>query len=171
MEQIVAFLAKSALGALALVILAGLIYEAFHKSSEQIAADYETELVTNVQGYFQGGVTARNYSGLTNQVAIQAALVPKGMLLSGDTSTLKGPWPNSTVTLASANSGMGMTATWNNVQSDDCATFARSQSPTSLTVNGTTISPTSSTVAADIATACNASTTSSTLTTMFQHDR
>lgn len=169
MELIVSLLSKYGLQALALVIVMAGVWEAFHKSSEQIAASYESEMATNIQGYFQGGVTARNYSGLTNQMAIQAALVPKGMLLTGDTSTIKGPWPNSTVTLASANNGMSMTSTWSNVQSDDCATFARSQSPTSLTVNGTQISPTSATVAADIAAACNASTTSSTATVMFEY--
>lgn len=169
MDLIVSILSKYGLQALALVLVMSGVYEAFHKSNSQTASAWESEMVANIDGFFQGGLTARNFSGLSNSVAIKAALVPKGML-NGDGSTIKGPWPNSYVTLAPTGNGMGFTANWTAVSSDDCATFARSQSANMLTVNGTRIDPANSAAASSIATACSAGASSSTATVTFEHD-
>lgn len=169
MDLIVSILSKYGLQALALVLVMAGVYEAFHKSNSQTAAGWESEMVTNIDGFFQGGLTAKNFSGLNNSVAIKASLVPKGML-NGDGSTIKGPWPNSYVTLAPSGNGMGFIATWSAVSSDDCATFARSQSANMLSVNGTSIDPTDSAAASSIALACDAGSSASTTTIIFEHD-
>lgn len=169
MDLIVSILSKYGLQALALVFVMAGVYEAFHKSNSQIAAGWESEMVSNIDGFFQGGLTAKNFSGLNNSVAIKAALVPKGML-TGDGSTIKGPWPNSYVTLAPSGNGMGFIATWTDVSSDDCATFVRSQSANLISVNGSSIDPTSSAAASSIALACNAGSSTSTATIVFEHD-
>lgn len=169
MDLIVSILSKYGLQALSLVFVMAGIYEAFHKSSAQIASGWESEIATNVNGFFQGGLTARNFSGLNNEVAIKANLVPKGMM-TGDGSTLKGPWPNSYVTLGASNGGMGFISSWANVSTDDCATFARSQSATIIDINGTSIDPTNTAAASSIALACNGGSSSSTVTVSFEHD-
>lgn len=169
MDLIVSILSKYGLQALALVLVMSGVYEAFHKSNAQTAASWESELVTNIDGFFQGGLTARNFSGLNNSVAIKAGLVPKGML-TGDGITIKGPWPNSYVSLSPTSNGMGFMATWSDVSSDDCATFARSQSANMVSVNGTAIDPTNNAAAAGIAMACDAGTSSSTASIAFEHD-
>ncbi|WP_338333628.1 type 4 pilus major pilin [Acetobacter sp. LMG 32666] len=169
MDLIVAILSKHGLEIMALVLVMAGVYEIFHKSNAQTASGWESEMVTNVDGFFQGGLTARNFSGLNNSVAIKANLVPKGML-NGDGSTIKGPWANSYVTLSSTSNGMGFTASWVEVPSDDCATFARSQSANMISINSTSIDPTNSAAASSIAMACNAGASSSTATITFEHD-
>jgi outer membrane protein assembly factor BamA len=169
MQIVIAFFAKYYLEALGMILVIGAVYAVFHKSTVETASSWESEIVTNVDGFFQGGLTARNFSGLNNTVAIKANLVPKGML-TGDGTTLKGPWANSYVTLSPTSNGMGFIATWSEVSSDDCATFARSQSANIISINGTTVDPTNTAAAAGIAMACDAGTSSSTATIAFEHD-
>lgn len=169
MEFMVAILSKYGLEILGIAIIVGMIGLAFHKSSTQIATSWESDLVTNIDGYYQGGLTAKNFSGLSNSVAIKAALAPKGMM-TGDGNTLKGPWSNSYVTLSPTGNGMGFIVNWTEVPNDDCATFAHSQGATTISINGTAIDPTNSNAATSIALACDAGSSSSTTTISFEHD-
>ncbi|MEZ7137562.1 type 4 pilus major pilin [Komagataeibacter sp. SM21] len=169
MDTIVPIVVKVVTALLALAALLGLIYELFHKSSAETAAGYQSNLFTNIEGLYHGGMSAANYSDLSNSVAIKAAAVPHGMT-NGDGSTITGPWPNSTVTLSSANGGAGWQALWTNVQSDGCASFVRSQAASNITVGGTTITPTDTSSTSEIANACNAIESGATTTIIFEYD-
>lgn len=169
MDLIYAIFSRNFIVALAIMVVMGAVYELLQKSSAQTASGWESEMATNIDGFFQASLTARSFSGLNNSVAIKANLVPKGML-NGDGATLKGPWANSYVTLSPTSSGMGFISTWVDVPSDACATFARSQSANMISINGTTIDPTNNAAAAGIAMACDAGTSSSTATIAFEHD-
>lgn len=59
MDLIVSILSKYGLQALALVLVMAGVYEAFHKSNSQTAAGWESEMATNIDGFFQGGLTAK----------------------------------------------------------------------------------------------------------------
>ncbi|MCE2576658.1 type 4 pilus major pilin [Komagataeibacter sp. FNDCR2] len=169
MDTLVPIVVKVVTALLALAAILGLVYELFHKSSAETAAGYQSSLFTNIEGLYHGGLSAANYADLTNSVAIRAAAVPHGMT-NGDGSTIVGPWPNSIVTLSSANGGAGWQASWTNVQSDGCASFVRSQAASTITIGGTTVTPTDTSATSEIANACNAVQSGATTTIVFEYN-
>ena len=129
------------------------------------ASSYESQLANKIDKTYRL-VGAMNASNLSNSAAINGGMVPEG-LLTGDGSTLKGPWSGSTVTVSGLGSG-GFQSAWTGVSAHDCTSFAGGhRSNGGVTINGTTITfGTGGDTASQIASACNGS-SSGTVTITF----
>ncbi|MBB2199507.1 hypothetical protein HLH44_19060 [Gluconacetobacter sp. 1c LMG 22058] len=166
MDQIISLLVKAGAVLLAVVAVLAGSYEVFSRNNGSTAAGEQSQLATNIETYYNGGMMARNYSSISNSSAIRAALVPKSML-NGDGNTIAGPWGGSTVTISTW--GNGFQVAWSNVDGDSCATFARSQAPQNVNINGDDIPLSNSDAATQIANACNASSGASTASVIFEY--
>lgn len=169
MDTLIPLAVKVVTSLLALAVLLGLAYELLHKSSAETAAGYQSNLFANIEGLYHGGMSAPNYSGLYNTTAVSAGAVPRGMT-NGDGSSIEGPWPNGDVFLSSTNDGAGWQATWNNVPTDACTSFARSQAASHITIGSSTITPSDTSSSSDIANACNAVQAGTTVDITFEYD-
>lgn len=156
MERLVAYIAGAIIAMLALAGVSSYAMRAYHGSGTTQAIAQATDIYHSARSVFGNSVAGglASYSGINNYNAIRAGIVPSAMT-NGDGQTITGPWTGSTVTLT------GNTNTlyedWNSIPSASCAQFALSQPANFVMVNGTGvwIDNTSSSVAGNIAAACN----------------
>lgn len=166
MDQIISLLVKAGAVLLAVVAVLAGAYEVFAKNNGSTAAGEQSQIATNIQTYYNGGMMARNYSNISNSSVIKAALIPKSML-SDDGISINGPWGGSAVTVSTWNNGFQVA--WTGVDNDSCATFARSQAPQAVNINGKDIQMSDSDAATNIANACNATNAAGTASVTFEY--
>ncbi|WP_025827358.1 type 4 pilus major pilin [Acetobacter okinawensis] len=159
MRDMLGLIVATLAGLLGLAAVALAIWEGDHVYMVWVASSYESQLANKIDKTYRL-VGAMNASNLSNSAAINGGMVPEG-LLTGDGSTLKGPWSGSTVTVSGLASG-GFQSAWTGVSAHDCASFAGGQhSNGGVTINGTTITfGNGGDTVTQIASACNASSAS-----------
>lgn len=166
MDQIISLLVKAGAVLLAVVAVLAGAYEVFAKNNGSTAAGEQSQIATNIQSYYNGGMMARNYSKISNSSVIKAALIPKSML-NGDGNAINGPWGGSAVAVSPWSSGFQVA--WTGVDNDSCATFARSQAPQAVNINDTDIPMSDPDAATSIANACNATSAAGTASVTFEY--
>lgn len=131
---------------IALVVIAsvaGGLYMAFSKTN---VASTEQDLIVlrmQTQSFFMG----TNYDGLSNEVAIKAGIVPKGMNKGG---TLRNAWGGD-VTLTPDTSNGRFSIELTNIPQEECTQLSRFQSDAwqGVSVNGSAIDPSDPAAVAD----------------------
>lgn len=168
MKDMLPAIITTLLSLVALGVMTVLGWELDHVYDEWVASSYESDMSSKILSTYKMG-RAANFSNITNASAINGGMVPEGML-TGDGSTLQGPWSGSTVQLSPI-SGGGYQSTWTGVSAHDCAEFAASsKSDGGVIVNGTTIYTTSTNTdtVSQIANACSgASASTATVTFLY----
>lgn len=108
---------------IALVVIGGAAYGLNSAFSKAKVANTQQDLVTTrmqIQQLFSG---ATNYSGLTNEVAINAGVVPKNMIKGTD---LKNAWGGD-LTIANEDANASFTITLSQIPKDECTQLAKFQ--------------------------------------------
>lgn len=125
-----------------LVVLGAAAYGLNSAFSKSKVTSMQQDLVTSrmqIQQLFSGST---NYNGLTNEVAINAGVVPKSMVKGND---LKNPWGGE-ITLASEDANASFLISMSQIPKDECTQLARFQLDAwlSVKVNDTTVTTTDS---------------------------
>ncbi|MFT9089622.1 MAG: type 4 pilus major pilin [Gluconacetobacter sp.] len=161
MERLIAIIAATVLGVMALGYVAKNTVLSFMQSGTETAVAQAGEIWSQARAVYGttvgGGQT--DFTPINNADAIKAGIVPQSA--SPDGQTIRGPWQGSTITLTGSTSTLY--EDWNAVPSAACARFALSQPTNMVFVNGTGISTTSvqTGASAAVAEACNRGTTDS----------
>lgn len=123
------------LGLIVLAYSAGGLSSGFSKSNIAQTQEALVLLRMQTQQFFNG----TNYSGLDNDVALRAGIVPEGFV-RGD--TLRNAWGGD-VTLTADETNGAFSVELNNIPQADCTQLARFQSDSwvSVSVNGSEIDP------------------------------
>lgn len=127
---------------IALVVIAGAAYNLNSAFSKTKVASTQQDLVTTrmqIQQLFSGST---NYSGLTNEVAINASVVPKNMVKGTD---LKNAWGGN-ITINNEDANASFTIALSQIPKDECTQLAKFQLDAwlSVKVNDTLVDATDS---------------------------
>lgn len=138
MERLIAIIAATVLGVIALGYVAKNTVLSFMQSGTEAAVAEAGDIWSQARSVYGGTVAGgpANYSGINNADAIKAGIVPVRMSVDG--STIQGPWQGSTLQLTGSQNTLY--EEWDGVPSAACARFALSQPTIVVGVNGTTIS-------------------------------
>jgi hypothetical protein len=154
MSEILGTLLKYLVSLLGVAAVVVILYSVFGANKTQTAITDLTLLQGNTQALFSGQSA---FTSVTNTVAINGGLAPKGMLVSGSTTQLQNPWGGSVTLLVNAANPARYDITETLVPSEACAKLSSSMSAAlALSING--VAQTLPLDAGAAVTACNTAT-------------